>query len=109
MSDLQEAAVTAVSGQNLWLCLLPWTQWAAVTTHLSLTRLPPQKGEKAGGLRRKCGGGRLSIILELSVSSSSRPVRLGGLLRTAWWGDSWAQWSPPHTILCGHINTNIKY
>ena len=40
------------------------------------------------------------MILELSVTSTSRPVRLGLLLSTAWWGDSWAQWSPPHTILC---------
>ena len=66
ISDLQEAAVTWVSGQYLWLSLLLCRQWAAVTSHLSLTRLPPQKGEKAGGLRRNCPGGlELSMILEL--------------------------------------------
>ena len=91
-----------MSGQYLWLCLLLCRQWAAVTSHLSLTRLPPQKGEKAGGLRRNCAGGlELSMILELKETSLAALTGPARRLSTAWWGESWAQWSPPHTILCG--------
>ena len=60
---LQVWAVTEVWAQYLCWCLLLWTQWAAVTSHLSLTRLPPQKGEKCGGEARSWAGGRLSMIL----------------------------------------------
>ena len=68
------------------MCLLLCRQWAAVTIHLSLTRLPPQKGEKAGGLVRNWAGAldplELSMILEVKGSSlAARPARL---LSTAW-------------------------
>ena len=55
--------MTEVLAQYLCWCLLLCTQWAAVTSHRSLTSVPPQNGSNLLAVTRNCEGGLLSMIL----------------------------------------------